>query len=258
MNELIKITTDGQGSSVVSARDLYTFLEIKKQFADWIKNRIDKYGLVEGQDYTTFSLIGEKGRPTVEYALTLDAAKELAMVEGNAKGKQARQYFIEAEKALRQLTEAAQPPAPSISSAQQLLAQAQLLVSHEQRLETLEMKVAQLLLQQRQGLRDHLEGNAPQPPPLFSTLPLGAELPLRQKIVRLVNLYCEQWQISHQTVWSRVYNRLYALYGFNVHFKPRRVGESLLDVAERHGQLDHLYAIVSAEYYHPGGETEQP
>lgn len=103
MNSLIQITTDGQGSSVVSARELHGYLESKKQFADWIKNRIEKYGLIESQDYTIFSLIGEKGRPLVEYVLTLDVAKELAMVEGNLKGKQARRYFIDCEKKLRQV-----------------------------------------------------------------------------------------------------------------------------------------------------------
>lgn len=40
------------------------------------------------------------GRPSIEYALSLDMAKELSMVERNAQGKQARQYFIDCEKRL--------------------------------------------------------------------------------------------------------------------------------------------------------------
>lgn len=98
--ELIKIT-EKNGSQVVSARDLHSFLGSKKQFSDWINQRIKKYGLMQDVDYQILSPSGEKGRPTTEYALSLDAAKELAMVEGNAKGKQARQYFIEAEKELK-------------------------------------------------------------------------------------------------------------------------------------------------------------
>ena len=104
MNELIKIT-EQNGKQAVSARELHNFLESKKQFADWIKDRIKKYGLVENQDYNSFSLNSEKGRPQIEYALTLDCAKELAMVEGNAKGKQARQYFIACEKKLKQVSQ---------------------------------------------------------------------------------------------------------------------------------------------------------
>lgn len=97
MNELIKVT-ETNGKKAVSARELHLFLENKKQFADWITHRINKYGLIENVDYQTLSLNGEKGRPSIEYALSLDAAKELSMVEGNAKGKQARQYFLECER----------------------------------------------------------------------------------------------------------------------------------------------------------------
>lgn len=101
MNELIKIS-DNNGKKAVSARDLHEFLESKKDFSDWIKHRISKYGLVENIDFIPFPQIGEANSVTLrkEYALTIDAAKELSMVEGNSKGKQARQYFIECEKKL--------------------------------------------------------------------------------------------------------------------------------------------------------------
>ena len=39
----------------------------------------------------------------IEYCVTLDMAKELAMVERSDKGKLARKYFIECEKALKQV-----------------------------------------------------------------------------------------------------------------------------------------------------------
>lgn len=102
--ELIKINTKYDGTQVVSARDLHTFLGCKKDFSNWIKDRIKKYELVENNDYSVFAQKGDNlngGRPSVEYALTLDTAKELAMVEGNSKGKEARKYFIECEKKLK-------------------------------------------------------------------------------------------------------------------------------------------------------------
>lgn len=104
MKELIPIT-EHNGQKAVSARELHSFLESKQDFSTWIKNRIKKYDLVEGQDYEVFHNFMENpngGRPMNEYALTIDCAKELSMVEGNAKGKQARQYFIECEKIAKQ------------------------------------------------------------------------------------------------------------------------------------------------------------
>lgn len=102
-NESLQIF-DNELGQAVSARDLHAFLGSKQRFSDWMKNRIEKYGLVENQDYTSFNNFikrGIGGTTTIEYALTIDAAKELAMVEGNEKGKQARQYFIECEKKLK-------------------------------------------------------------------------------------------------------------------------------------------------------------
>lgn len=100
MKELIKIQ-EKDGNKVVSARELHAFLESKQDFSNWIKNRIEKYGFIENQDFQVFNKFIENpngGRPLIEYALTMDTAKEISMVEGNEKGKQARRYFIEMEK----------------------------------------------------------------------------------------------------------------------------------------------------------------
>ena len=96
--------TENNGKRAVSARDLHAFLESKKDFSSWIKDRIEKYDFVENVDYVVFTKFGENpkgGRPQVEYALTVEAAKELSMVEGNEKGKMARRYFIACEKELQ-------------------------------------------------------------------------------------------------------------------------------------------------------------
>ncbi|WP_280744452.1 MULTISPECIES: antA/AntB antirepressor family protein [unclassified Parabacteroides] len=82
------------------------FLGSKQQFADWIKERIKKYGFIEGQDYVSLHKIMKReiGATTqIEYEITIDMAKELSMVEGSSKGKQARRYFIACEKALKQI-----------------------------------------------------------------------------------------------------------------------------------------------------------
>lgn len=94
----------GETVNAVNARELWAFLEIKTQFKDWISRRISEYGFSDGQDFTVLkNERGEnKGRFTpTEYIVSLDMAKELAMVENNAKGRAARQYFIEVEKRSR-------------------------------------------------------------------------------------------------------------------------------------------------------------
>ncbi|WP_150388168.1 antA/AntB antirepressor family protein, partial [Escherichia coli] len=90
-----------------NARDLHAFLGVKKVFAAWITNRISEYEFIENQDYILLSNLGKQtsgrgGHNRKDYHLTLDTAKELAMVEHNEKGRQIRRYFIECEKKLRQ------------------------------------------------------------------------------------------------------------------------------------------------------------
>ena len=128
MQELIALNTvefDGSEQQTVNARELHEFLEVGKDFSNWIKDRIEKYGFVENVDYVRFSPNLAKtpygGRPSVEYHISLSMAKELCMVERNEKGKQARQYFIECERVAKQkLT--AQPALPSYSEALRQLA----------------------------------------------------------------------------------------------------------------------------------------
>ena len=115
MNELIKLqsqTINGNTVETVSARELHEFVESKQEFANWIKNRIEKYGFTENQDFlTVLSKTPNGGRPSQEYFITLDMAKQLAMVENNEKGMQVRKYFIECEKKLREVV---QPPVQPI------------------------------------------------------------------------------------------------------------------------------------------------
>ncbi len=102
------------GASVMccDARPLHAYLESSYQFADWIKARIDKYGFEQGVDYELASKKSEAsygGQNRTDYTLTLNMGKELAMVETNAKGKEARRYFLDCEKQLHSGMTAAIP-----------------------------------------------------------------------------------------------------------------------------------------------------
>ncbi|EAI8665095.1 phage antirepressor Ant [Campylobacter coli] len=98
MTNLIPLRHNNQ----ILARDLHFFIDAKRQFANWINERIENYDFIEKQDYI-IELVYTKGRPRKEYYITLDMAKELCMVENNEKGRQARRYFIECEKRLKNL-----------------------------------------------------------------------------------------------------------------------------------------------------------
>ncbi len=76
--------TDG---SWIDARTLHKELKVGKDFTTWIKGKISKYEFVENDDYKFSPKRGKTskqgGRPTDDYSLTLDMAKELSMVESN-------------------------------------------------------------------------------------------------------------------------------------------------------------------------------
>jgi anti-repressor protein len=89
------------GKTVISARELYEFLEIGTDFTNWCK-RMFEYGFMETIDFTPILEKSKGGRPSADYALTIDCAKEISMLQRTEKGKEARQYFIECEKRLHQ------------------------------------------------------------------------------------------------------------------------------------------------------------
>ena len=100
MNSLIPINYDNDRQTV-SARTLWQFLERPyRDFTEWF-NQFKTYGFAESIDFRTLSENIEKpqgGRPSVDYEITIEMAKELCMLQRTEKGKQARQYFIELEK----------------------------------------------------------------------------------------------------------------------------------------------------------------
>ena len=106
MNDLIKIESrelSGETVQTVNARDLWEFVESKRDFSTWIKFRIEQYGLVEGIDFIAPQKNGAQesksyGQDRIDYHLTIETGKELAMVENNDKGRQVRRYFIECER----------------------------------------------------------------------------------------------------------------------------------------------------------------
>ena len=110
MTEIIKIEKTNFNNKLrntVNARELHEKLGVNSKFNDWFKNRVNQYDFTENIDFIGFSKNLEKplgGRPTIEYYISLDMAKELCMVENTEQGKKIRKYFIQCEEELKQQT----------------------------------------------------------------------------------------------------------------------------------------------------------
>ena len=134
MNELIKLqpqTINGTPTETVNARELHSFLESKQDFSTWIKNRIEKYEFVENVDYLLHKFMEQTpsgAKHKIDYFVSVSMAKELAMVENNDKGREARRYFIECEKKLKETI--TQKPVP-LTFAEALRAYADEVEAHE-------------------------------------------------------------------------------------------------------------------------------
>lgn len=113
MEEIVPVYTTDTDIKVVNARELHQALGVKKDYTSWIKANLKNYEVVENVENKPFTLKGEsqidalrivipqtKTTPKkVEYILTLDTAKEIAMMSRCEKGRVIRKYFIEVEKA---------------------------------------------------------------------------------------------------------------------------------------------------------------
>ncbi|WP_339147676.1 phage antirepressor KilAC domain-containing protein [Sutcliffiella sp. BMC8] len=101
MNELISTKHNDNGEIIVSGRELHEFLESNERYSKWF-SRMLTYGFTENLDFTRGqkSTLVNNGalRELDEHFLTIDMAKEIAMLQRSDKGKQARQYFLQLEK----------------------------------------------------------------------------------------------------------------------------------------------------------------
>lgn len=103
MEQIIKINTNEEGEARVSARELYDALNVSKntRFSRWFETNSKQ--LIEDEDYRgvlTSTPQNQHGgvQQLQDYALTIDAAKQIAMMSGTPKGREVRMYFIQVEK----------------------------------------------------------------------------------------------------------------------------------------------------------------
>ena len=103
MQNIIKVTKNEIGNAElnsVNARDIHNYLQVNSRFNDWINRAISKYDFKENVDFTIHKFVIGKNQ-VIDYIVTMDMAKELAMLENNPKGRETRKYFIACEKELQ-------------------------------------------------------------------------------------------------------------------------------------------------------------
>jgi len=139
--KVVQKTIDNEKKRFVNARELHKWLKVGKDFSNWIKDRIEKYDFAEGKDFFKviphkelkrtknfdFTILGNQNKElkqaktfdspnlanqkskrggdirSIEYILTIDMAKEVAMLENNDLGKKVRKYFIRTEERFKQV-----------------------------------------------------------------------------------------------------------------------------------------------------------
>ncbi|MGC7760347.1 phage antirepressor KilAC domain-containing protein [Staphylococcus epidermidis] len=102
IGEMFNIQEKEDGEIAISGRELHQALEVKTPYKKWFE-RMSDYGFEENIDYAVTDIfvhnpLGGRQNQT-DHALTLDTAKEIAMIQRSEPGKRARQYFIQIEKA---------------------------------------------------------------------------------------------------------------------------------------------------------------
>ena len=167
LSELVPVGSTAIGGATIRtirARDVHAYLQVGKDLSTWIKDRIAKFGFVEGVDYVTYEDLSSpnlgsaksRAQVTVEYALTLDMGKELGMVDRSDRGREIRRYFLACER--RSL---AQPAALNLSDPVVLLRllteQAQGRIADQRR--AVEAEAAKQVVQSRLDLLEGSDGS---------------------------------------------------------------------------------------------------
>lgn len=174
---------------MVDGRNIYAFLEIARDYADWIKRQIKRARFIENTDYTVFYNHVENpkgGRPSQEYHFTFDAAKSIGMLSATPRGDQVRQYFIDCEKQVH----TSQPSLPSVLDAYpDLKALSQMTIAVAENRRSLEMLQAEhatfkdaLIVNQRETIQ-------------------GQALALQAKDLALAALHGQSWMTIRQYVY---------------------------------------------------------
>ncbi len=188
----------------VNARGLHKFLGNKREFATWIKDRLTDFD--EGIDFDKIVKPHENNKK--EYFLTVDTAKHLAMIERTQQGKQARKYFIECEKKLKQPKKLTTADILSLAT-KELSRLNQIVIEKVESVPTKKMRIV---------------------------------------INKIVKDYAVKTKNFYQIIWNRLYKEFKDVYSIDLtkrvnNAKKKGLKKSKIDIAEELGKLEELYNL---------------
>lgn len=93
MIDALAVTTD-EARQGIDARQLHAALHVGRDFSNWFKDQVDRFGFVEGQDFSPLSAKSTGGRPALEYTLSLTAAEMVALGQNNDAARAARAALL--------------------------------------------------------------------------------------------------------------------------------------------------------------------
>lgn len=216
-NGLVRVFDDNQGERWVSARELHEFLESGYDFSNWIQDRISRYGFEEGVEFSRENLKTQSsagGRPRTEYWLTLDCAKEIAMVENNEKGRLVRRYFLAIEKKFKQAV--GMGAISPISVEEFLVQQAQAMLAQRRALEQMQARVDGAL----EEVKEARETTKVLQHRIDSLDQVDTEGTPRQRLNGMIRKYARQEGIYYDAAWREFEQRFNT--AFRMNLKTRR------------------------------------
>lgn len=133
-NELVPVYETSTGEKVVYGTELHTVLEVKSNYRDWIRNRLNDCEAIENEDFEAAKILAPSGQSRNEHIIKLDTAKEMAMLERNEKGKQVRRYFIQVEKKYKEKS----------TDLSDLSVELQAIIMHDKKIQRIETRMDKL------------------------------------------------------------------------------------------------------------------
>lgn len=113
-NELVPVYETSTGEKVVYGSELHDVLGAPSVYREWAKRRLSDIDAIEDEDFQGVEISTPSGQTKKDHIIKLDAAKEMAMLERNEKGKQVRRYFIRVEKKYKAASLATQELSPQL------------------------------------------------------------------------------------------------------------------------------------------------